>query len=935
MKLKKLSNGNILVLNDDDTFVKQLSPTSTIDFQEARYPINPASVYIAEEDYSIPVSAITKLVKNDVETNAPSNVNDLFLELVNNFFFKASSQGGEGSATTSASDLTSGTLNDARLSSNVALNSTVNSTVIDATTSSSPLWVSNYDSPSALAGAIPPWKDKHVQTDSRIQLVDQVNVPSDSDVYSANRYKPTGKAMKVEIQVGDVAAAANRSEVLARFPGSFSGTSYEKWDDPIGSVRWYGFSVYIPSDFTTDATGVNWLTILQLKGYQGGSPPISIAIKRSNFRLDGTRGANSGNIPNDGTIGPITKGAWHRIVFGVKLSTTNNGWVEAWFNGVNTIPRVTGIITSDIVSTKIDPIYLKQGIYRATAWSVPHTVYFGPTKIGDTRAAVMNPKIDVSSEEVLTVLNKIPSAQTIFTSIGGVGDGTTDNTASLTAALGSNRTIFFPKGTYLFNNFITLSGYSNLTLLGERGTLFTTPLNKIFTISGSYSDFSIRGIDFASTRNSTVEDPEGLLFFANYGSNDQVKRVSVIDCGFTTPNTKVNGIKLVCEVGTSLFDGFTVKDSRFVSIGRMGVETQNHNDDVVGLRIINVDVSNNYFNDVGTIQSGSAPACISISGQTNMVKTNFNTMVDMRMDTSTNTYYGIENAGATNMESIGNIFRSSATSYGFTAFIGSSPDDAAVTAGNPRKRAWTIKGNLIDLQGTTVDKAKIRGMEINNLDDSIISENTITTDGIGIRVTNSKKLRVFDNFIKSISDRPVYYTGASTGNITSNNTLWTTKSGDSTCLIYDGSTTALNFTGFNMMIKADGTPGDIALANSAPSNNRLFTSGAEPLRLSAANFQTALWILGSGGRTEFGQNGRTMSIYTNADGGTLGNWDVNAAIANFSTQVQAGNFKVSSIQSAPASATASGFAGEIRFTSDYIYVCVANSTWKRSALTTW
>lgn len=41
------------------------------------------------------------------------------------------------------------------------------------------------------------------------------------------------------------------------------------------------------------------------------------------------------------------------------------------------------------------------------------------------------------------------------------------------------------------------------------------------------------------------------------------------------------------------------------------------------------------------------------------------------------------------------------------------------------------------------------------------------------------------------------------------------------------------------------------------------------------------------------------------------------------------------IKTAPASATATGDAGEVRFTSDYIYVCVATNTWKRAEISTW
>lgn len=38
---------------------------------------------------------------------------------------------------------------------------------------------------------------------------------------------------------------------------------------------------------------------------------------------------------------------------------------------------------------------------------------------------------------------------------------------------------------------------------------------------------------------------------------------------------------------------------------------------------------------------------------------------------------------------------------------------------------------------------------------------------------------------------------------------------------------------------------------------------------------------------------------------------------------------------APASASATGTTGEVRITADYIYVCTATNTWKRTALTTW
>lgn len=57
--------------------------------------------------------------------------------------------------------------------------------------------------------------------------------------------------------------------------------------------------------------------------------------------------------------------------------------------------------------------------------------------------------------------------------------------------------------------------------------------------------------------------------------------------------------------------------------------------------------------------------------------------------------------------------------------------------------------------------------------------------------------------------------------------------------------------------------------------------------------------------------------------------------AKFNEGLEATDYKVTGMGAAPASATAIGATGEIRYTADYIYVCVASNTWKRAALATW
>jgi len=54
-----------------------------------------------------------------------------------------------------------------------------------------------------------------------------------------------------------------------------------------------------------------------------------------------------------------------------------------------------------------------------------------------------------------------------------------------------------------------------------------------------------------------------------------------------------------------------------------------------------------------------------------------------------------------------------------------------------------------------------------------------------------------------------------------------------------------------------------------------------------------------------------------------------------SNGLTATKFYVSAINTAPASAGATGTAGEIRFATDHIYVCTSTNTWKRVAVATW
>jgi hypothetical protein len=59
----------------------------------------------------------------------------------------------------------------------------------------------------------------------------------------------------------------------------------------------------------------------------------------------------------------------------------------------------------------------------------------------------------------------------------------------------------------------------------------------------------------------------------------------------------------------------------------------------------------------------------------------------------------------------------------------------------------------------------------------------------------------------------------------------------------------------------------------------------------------------------------------------------NASVRTVNVGIFAANLVISN--TVPANSSSNGVAGTFARDNDYLYVCVANSTWKRTALTSW
>jgi hypothetical protein len=57
--------------------------------------------------------------------------------------------------------------------------------------------------------------------------------------------------------------------------------------------------------------------------------------------------------------------------------------------------------------------------------------------------------------------------------------------------------------------------------------------------------------------------------------------------------------------------------------------------------------------------------------------------------------------------------------------------------------------------------------------------------------------------------------------------------------------------------------------------------------------------------------------------------------SNFKFEISAPTYKVTNLDSRPTNANSVGDKGDIRYTADFIYLCVDTDTWKRTALSSW
>ena len=159
----------------------------------------------------------------------------------------------------------------------------------------------------------------------------------------------------------------------------------------------------------------------------------------------------------------------------------------------------------------------------------------------------------------------------------------------------------------------------------------------------------------------------------------------------------------------------------------------------------------------------------------------------------------------------------------------------------------------------------------------------------------------------------IFTTGA---NSSANNLIGTanavTNGTSNTIIGSAGGVTGLS--GVTLILSGDG--GLAGQYRFATDSNELSLSAAGKLKLHAGTVQNAATLFTTG----------NFAINNTSDAGYK--LDVVGTIRG--TQ-----YNLSALNTAPASATATGTLGEIRIDANHIYVCIATNTWKRVAIATW
>jgi hypothetical protein len=218
---------------------------------------------------------------------------------------------------------------------------------------------------------------------------------------------------------------------------------------------------------------------------------------------------------------------------------------------------------------------------------------------------------------------------------GAVGDGVTDDTAAIQAAIdvASNTTILFPAGEYKITDIIyARSAIANAGLVGEGNATITGSFGYNLIQFCQTTDFTINNIIFDNQYVNAADGSASNAIMvwteleASPGSGTyqdcNIENVTVENCTFTMPSAQAQGIFVAfrtvqnpATARTGLMKNLAICNNKFIEIGSIGITIMNRQTSsdryscVAGIR-----VENNYFKDLAFVSAATYGMALSLDG---------------------------------------------------------------------------------------------------------------------------------------------------------------------------------------------------------------------------------------------------------------------------------------------------------------------------------
>lgn len=220
--------------------------------------------------------------------------------------------------------------------------------------------------------------------------------------------------------------------------------------------------------------------------------------------------------------------------------------------------------------------------------------------------------VDGTTSNIQTQLNSISAGSSASWNIvnvkdhGAIGDGIADDSDSIQARIANNTVLYFPIGTYMLKDYLTIANKSNVKLKGEKGTVILineeTGLTNNYrgiNITGNCYNIEVTGIKF----RNTVTDADTLsgAAFIMTGCNI-LDGFDVNNCEFTAPNLDLNAIFMSSTKSSGdIQRNIRIENNLIDSIGRIGFELYetSYVNEADSASFRNVKIKNNAINHAG------------------------------------------------------------------------------------------------------------------------------------------------------------------------------------------------------------------------------------------------------------------------------------------------------------------------------------------------